>query len=129
MRTVLFLGAAATLLAACAHRPPPQDRLLPLTFQPPGGGWTVQVTADRVVADLPNGRIERASPDVLSADRVSVLANTTAGDRYLSVYARTEPCEAEGRTWPLTVSVGVSPATDRGAWDFSYRACAERVGS
>jgi ActR/RegA family two-component response regulator len=41
-----------------------------VTFQPPGGGWTVRVTADRVVADLPNGRIERASPDVLSADRV-----------------------------------------------------------
>lgn len=128
MRTVLFLGAAALLVAGCAHRPPMQDRLLPVTLRPPGGGWTVRVTADRVVADLPDGRIERATPDVLSADRVSVLANTTAGDRYISVYARSEPCEAEGRTWPLTVSVGVSPATDREAWDFSYRGCAGRVG-
>lgn len=129
MRTVLFLGAAALLFAGCAHRPPMQDRLLPVTLRPPGGGWTVRVTADRVVADLPNGRIERASPDVLSADRTSVLANTAAGDRYISVYVRAEPCEADGRTWPLRVVVGAAPASDPEAWTFSYQGCAARVGS
>jgi hypothetical protein len=129
MRTVLILGAAALLVAGCAHRAPPQDRLLPVTLQPPGGGWTVRVTADRLLADLPEARIERVQPDVLSADRTSVLANTAAGDRYISVYVRAEPCEAEGRTWPLTVAVGVAPASDPEAWTFSYQGCAERVGS
>jgi len=129
MRNLVIAGVAAALVGGCAHRPPMQDRLLPVTFQPPGGGWTVRVTADRLLADLPEARIERVQPDVLSADRISVLANTAAGDRYISVYVRAEPCEADGRNWPLTVAVGVAPASDPEAWTFSYRGCAARVGS